>query len=203
MAPPETILRQVLQIFKREGIEANSEEELIRMLGISVSSYKEMFTSKAGLVKKVLVYDLEEQKREHAKFLATAQNPVEEIMLLLKDGLENLKATNSEYYKDVQFYYPEAWEVLANYLSTYSYHQISGIINKGVLQSLFRKDVNLQLVTKIIMEQLFLLLNPKIFPPERYNLGEVFRSMFLYYLKGICTEKGGKLAEDFFSKHNL
>ncbi|MCC9135727.1 TetR/AcrR family transcriptional regulator [Pontibacter silvestris] len=199
----DTVLGEVLQIFKREGIEANSEKELVRKLQISPSTYREMFSDKTDLVKKVLLYDLEEQKREHAELLATAQNPVEEIMLLLKDGLETLKNINPLFYVDMQRHYPEVWQIASEHFSTYSYHELSNVINRGIIQNFFRKDVNLQLVTKIILEQLFILLNPKVFSPERYNIGEVFRSMFLYYLRGICTERGGKLAEDFFSKHNL
>ncbi|MDX5481346.1 MAG: TetR/AcrR family transcriptional regulator [Hymenobacteraceae bacterium] len=198
-----TILGETLQIFKREGIEANTEEELIHKLDIRQSAYNEMFKSKADLVMQTVQHDLEEQKQEHARFLALANSPVEEIMLLLQDGVQNLRHTNPRYITDLQQFYPEAWRLGIDHLHTYSYHQISDIINKGILQGLFRRDVNLQLVTKIILEQLFLILNPAVFSPDRYDLGEVFRSVYLYYVRGICTEQGGKLAEEYFSRINL
>jgi hypothetical protein len=71
------------------------------------------------------------------------------------------------------------------------------------VQGYFRKDINLQLVTKIILEQFNLIINPHVFPPDRYDMGEVFRSIYLYYVRGLCTDKGSKLAEEYFSKSNI
>jgi len=199
----ETILEEILRIFKAEGIEACSEADLIRKLDIRPSTYQELFSSKADMVKQVARFDMEQKKREHNHFLAAAQNPIEEIMLLLQDGIHNIKQTSPLYIMDLQRHYPEVWQLALDHLNSYSYHQISGIINNGILQNLFRRDINLQLVTKIILEQLTMMLNPAIFPPDKYSLGEVFRSIYLYYVRGICTDSGGKLAEDFFSKHNI
>ncbi|WP_299818239.1 TetR/AcrR family transcriptional regulator [uncultured Pontibacter sp.] len=198
----ETILEETLQIFKKEGIEANTEDDLIRKLDIRKHTYNEMFSGKADLVMQTVLFDIESQKELQAAFLAKANNPVEEIMMLLQDGLDNLQNTNPLFILDVQQKYPEVWQVCLNHFSTHSYFQISDIINKGILQALFRRDINLQLVTKIILEQLTMILNPVIFPPDRYSLEEVFRSVYLYYIRGICTDTGGKMAEAFFAKLN-
>ncbi|MBF9253040.1 TetR/AcrR family transcriptional regulator [Pontibacter sp. 172403-2] len=199
----ETILEEILRIFKAEGIEANSEADIIRKLDIRPTTYQELFSGKADMVKQVARFDMEQQRREHDRFLATAQSPIEEIMLLLQDGINNIKQTSPLYIMDLQRHYPEVWQLALDHLNSYSYHQISGIINNGILQNLFRRDINIQLVTKIILEQLPMMLNPAIFPPDKYNLGEVFRSIYLYYVRGICTDSGGKMAEEFFSKHNI
>lgn len=199
----ENILGDILRLFKAEGIEANTEEDIARKLGIPLSTYQELFSSKAAMVKQVTVFDIETQKAEQAQLLARAENPVEEIMLLLQNGISTLKSVNPLMIRDQQQYYPESWALTQDYLSNYSYHQNSGVLNRGILQGYFRRDINLQLVTKIIMEQFFMMINPVAFPPERYNLAEVFRSIYLYYVRGICTERGGKLAEEYFAKNNL
>lgn len=199
----ETILEEVLRIFKAEGIESNSEEDLIRKLDIRKSTFHELFPSKAAMVKKVTLFDIEVQKKEQVALLARARNPVEEIMLLLQDGISRLKEVNPVLIKDMQQHYPEAWAITNDFLSNHSQHVNAEIINRGILQGYFRKDINLQLVTKIILEQFFMMINPAIFPPDRYNFSEVFRSIYLYYVRGICTEQGGKLAEEFFASNNL
>jgi hypothetical protein len=50
-----------------------------------------------------------------------------------------------------------------------------------------------------MLEMLPLMLNPQVFPPERYNLSEVYRSIYLYYIRGICTDKGSQHADTFFA----
>ena len=199
----ETILGETLRIFRAEGIEVNAEEDLIRKLDIRKSTYHELFHSKADLVKRVTVFNIAQQKEEQRQLLSAANSPVEEIMLLLRNGIAQMQQTNPLFISDLQQHYPEAWALTLDYLSNHSQHLNAEIINRGILQGYFRRDINLQLVTKIILEQFYMMINPLIFPPDRYSLPEVFRSIYLYYVRGICTEQGGKMAEEYFAKNNL
>jgi AcrR family transcriptional regulator len=198
----ETILGELLQIFKREGIEGHSDEDLIRKLDIRKSSFHELFSSRADMVKQVTLFDIEEQKREQSILLAKATNPIEEIMMLLHDGIKKIREVSPAYIADMQKY-PEAWQLSMQHVADNNQHVNAEILNRGILEGYFRKDINLQLVTKIILEQFFMMINPRSFPPERYDLSEVFRSIYLYYIRGICTDTGGKLAETYFAKHSL
>ncbi|MBU6119692.1 hypothetical protein [Hymenobacter siberiensis] len=51
-----------------------------------------------------------------------------------------------------------------------------------------------------MLEQLNVMLNPQVFPPDRYNMREVFRSIFLYYIRGICTDDGARIAAEHFAR---
>ena len=198
----DTILGELLQIFKREGINANSDADLIRKLDIRSSTFQELFASRDDMVLKAVRHDNETMKQEQAKMLEKASNPVEEIMMILVDGIERMKQINPVYIADLQ-QYSEAWEVNVDFITSNNQLVNAEILNRGILQGYFRKDINLQLVTKIILEQFFMLINPMVFPPQKYNLSEVFRSVYLYYIRGICTEAGGKQAEEFFARNNV
>ncbi|RIJ37582.1 TetR/AcrR family transcriptional regulator [Pontibacter oryzae] len=203
MVVAETILSQLLQVFKSEGIECHTEEGLVQRLGIQESQYKGLFSSREDMVRQVILFDLRQQELRDEEMLKRTTNSVEEIMMLLQNGIEDLKKLNPAYIIDLQQYFPEVWQLCLEHLSSYNYYLNLNIINKGILQGYFRKDINLQLVVKIIMEQFHMMINPVIFPPDRYELGEVFRSVYLYYVRGICTEQGAKLAEEYFSKNNI
>lgn len=198
----ETILEEILQLFKREGIEANSEAEIIRKLDIRPATFHELFADKEDMVRQVIQFDIEQQKREQAELLAKAANPVEEIMSLLVNGIDKMKQINPVYIMDLQKY-PDAWNLSINHVTDNNKKVNAEILNRGILQGYFRKDINLQLVTKIILEQFFMMINPAVFPPDKYDLAEVFRSIYLYYVRGICTEAGSKQAEEFFARNNI
>lgn len=199
----DTILDELLKIFKKNGINSYSEKELINLLDIRQSTFEELFPSKVEMVNKVVHYNNELQKREHVALLANAKSPVEEIILLLKYGIKDIQTIGPNYVQDLQNDYQEAWQVGMDHLHSYSYHQLYTIINNGIVQGLFRKDINIQLVVKIVLEQIFMIINPVAFPPDKFELSEVFRSIYLYYIRGLCTEKGGRLAEEVFSRNNL
>lgn len=195
----ETILDELLRIFKKDGIDAYTEEDLLKKLDIRASTFHELFPDKAGMVKKVIQYNNELQKQEHEKLLSTAKSPVEEIILLLKDGIRDIQTISPQYVSDLQLKYPDAWGVAVEHLNAYSYHQLFDIINRGIVDGYFRKDINIQLVVKIVLEQIYLIINPIAFPPDKFELGEVFRSIYLYYIRGLCTDKGMKVLDTFFS----
>jgi AcrR family transcriptional regulator len=200
MTLKETILKEALDILKRQGLEGITAASMMQQLHISQATFKELFAGIEDMVTQVATYDAEVQEAKHRQLLAKSASAVEDIMILLQDGIEELKNTNPILYSQLQERYPAAWEIAQGHLHSYSYPQITGILNKGVLEGHFRRDINIQLVTKVILEQLLMMLNPVVFPPERYNLAEVFRSIYLYYIRGICTESGARLAEAFFAR---
>lgn len=89
---------------------------------------------------------------------------------------------------------------MMDHMHSYSAPQLQALLNDGIRSRLFRSDINIQLVTKILLEQVTLMLNPQVFPPDRYNMSEVFRSIFLYYIRGICTDEGARIAAEHFAR---
>jgi len=199
----DTILEEVHHIFKNEGIDTYSDDEIIRKLSIQHSTFKDLFSGKAELVLEAVKHNLEGREKTHNQVLTTITNPVEGIMYLLQDGISYIKEMNPRYIVDMQMYYPEVWKIFIGHINSHYFYQISEILNAGIMQGFFRKDINLKLVSKIIIEQIAMLLNPTVFPGDQYDLVEVFRSIFLYYLRGLCTETGSRMVENLFSKYKL
>ncbi|QJX46738.1 TetR/AcrR family transcriptional regulator [Hymenobacter taeanensis] len=195
------LLEQVQVLFNRAGgITELSENDLITGLGLTPDAFQAAFQNKEEFLVQATRYDLERQKREHQQLLAPLGSPVERILALLKHGIAEMQRAPKTDYVALQQECPRVWEVLLLHLSTYSTPQIHGLLNEGVLQRQFRGDINIGLVTKIILEQMQLILNTAVFPPSRYNLAEVFRSIYLYYIRGICTDEGIRLAAAHFAR---
>ena len=148
----------------------------------------------------MLLADRERQRREYVALYAQFATAVERLHGLLKLGLRDLAAVPGQFYVDLQTGFPEAWNAMMDHLQSYSAPQLQALLNDGIRSRLFRSDINIQLVTKILLEQVTLMLNPQVFPPDRYNMSEVFRSIFLYYIRGICTDEGARIAAEHFAR---
>lgn len=199
----DTILEEAIHLFQAEGIESNSEEAIRQKLDISQATYNELFASKEDLVRQAIQHDMQVQEQFQKKLLKEAGNSVDELLLLIQNGIKNMRETNPVYLSDLIQHYPRVWQMCLEYLNSHSYFQLYDILNRGVQAGDFRKDVNLQLVTKIMLEMVSLLLNPQTFPPDKFNLAEVYRSIYLYYIRGLCTDSGARNAEAYFSKLSL
>lgn len=74
------------------------------------------------------------------------------------------------------------------------------LVSFQVLSKPLRGDTNVTLVSKIIIERLYMVLNEQIFPPSRYAPAEVFRSVYLCYMRGLCTEEDLQSASGYYSR---
>jgi AcrR family transcriptional regulator len=195
------LFEQAQTLFARAGgMTELSESNLLTGLGLTPAIFHENFQGTEEFLVQATRYDLERQKREHQQILAPLSSPVERILTLLRHGIGEMQRTPKTNYAILQQDYPRVWEALLLHLTTYSTPQIHGLLNEGVLKRQFRGDINIGLVTKIILEQMQLILNTAVFPPSRYDLAEVFRSIYLYYIRGICTEEGIQLAAVHFAR---
>ena len=199
----DTILEEAIKLFQKEGIEANSEEAIRQKLDISQATYNGLFANKEDLVKQAIEHDMQVQEEFQKKILKNAESSVDEILILIQNGIKNMQETNPVYISDLIQHYPRVWKICLEYLNSRSYYQLYDILNRGVQAGDFRKDLNLQLVTKIMLEMVSLMLNPQTFPPDKFNLAEVYRSIYLYYIRGLCTDSGAKNAETYFAKLSI
>src|SRR5690606_22879029 len=125
--------------------------DLIRKLDIRQSTFHELFSGREDMVKQAILFDIEVENRRQMDLLSKASNPVEGVMTLLLDGIKVIKQVNPVYIGDLQKY-PEAWHMSMQNVIDNNRHINAEILNRGILQGYFRKDLNLQLVTKIIIE---------------------------------------------------
>jgi AcrR family transcriptional regulator len=197
----DTLLEEAVQLFQTRGIADLSMEQIMASLDVSAPTFREMFRDKDDLVMQTMQYDMARQRREHVQLFAKVSNPVGRLLSLLEIGIRDLRKVKApQYFADLIQHHPQAWAMGLKQLDEYSYPQIQGLLNDGVMQKLLRGDINIALVSKIIIEMISVVLNEQIFPSNRYDVAEVFRSVYLYYVRGLCTEEGLKAASAHFSR---
>jgi hypothetical protein len=142
---------------------------------------------------------MERQKRDHARLFAWYASPVERLYGLISYSIQDLLDTPANYYPDLM-QYPQAAQAMQDYLAQHSTPQLQQLLNEGIRQGLFRSDINIQLVTIILIQQVNIVLTPGIFPAGSFQVAEIFRSIFLYYIRGLCTDQGARLAAEHFAR---
>lgn len=189
-----------MPVFHQYGLHTASMAQLAMALNTTTTDLETQYPTRTDLVVATVLADIERQKREHTALYAEYPSAVERLYGLLRLGLRDLASIPASFYGDLQTDFPAAWAVALEHLATYSAPQLQQLLNDGIRNRLFRSDININLVTKVLMEQLNLLLNPGVFPPDRYNMAEVFRSIFLYYIRGLCTDEGARISAEHFAR---
>ncbi len=188
-----------MAVFRRKGINAPTDTDLATALGTTPAALTAQYPDRAALLLHSLRTDLERQKQDHVRLYARFASAVERLYALINYTIEDLVATDASYLTDLA-QFPVAWQLVQDHLATYSTPQLHQLLNEGILQGLFRSDINIRLVTIIIIQQVNIAITPGLFPAGSFQAAEIFRSIFLYYIRGLCTEQGAHLAAEHFAR---
>jgi hypothetical protein len=186
-------------LFRRRGFAAPTDTELAGSFSLPLADFLAQYPSREALALHCLLEDMERQKHDHVRLYEQYPSPVERLYGLINYSIQDLLDTSASYYPELM-QYPSAALAMQDYLAQYSTPQLQQLLNEGIRQGVFRSDINIQLVTIIIIQQVNIVLTPGIFPAGSFQAAEIFRSIFLYYIRGLCTDQGAHLAAEHFAR---
>ncbi|MES2766775.1 MAG: TetR/AcrR family transcriptional regulator [Bacteroidota bacterium] len=199
----EEILEEAMNVFYAKGVKDLNETELFEGLKISPNAFYSMFRNKEDLLEKAVRHNIKRDREIHEDLRSKSKNAVEELMSLLRHGVNVIKNISPVYINDLVNYYPGIMRIGVQNMQDYTLDLYSTIINRGIKEGLFRSDINIQIVTRVIMENVYVMINYRTFPPEKYSPGEVVRSIYLYYFRGLCRPEGAQIVDEYFSNHSF
>ena len=193
-----TPVQPIVHLLRQAGLEAPSDAELAQVQQLTAAEYAQRYPTRADLLHDTFKLDLERQQQDHERLYAHYTSPVERIFGLINYSVVELAETSPQYLVDLG-QHSATMELLQEHLAIYSTPQLQQLLNEGIRQGLLRSDINIRLVTIIIVQQLNIVLTPNIFPPT-VSSAEIFRSVFLYYIRGLCTPEGAQQAAEHFAR---
>lgn len=200
----EILLHQLLdrahKLFRQVGVGLIHEEQLAAALDMELPEFREVFGSKNALLHQVTQRNLRRQRAEHDELFANLATPVECLLALLHHSLHELRNSPHHDYHVMREQYPDSWALIQEYLYDYASPLLTRLLQAGVQEGQFRAGLDAPLISHIILAQFNLLLNENFFPPDQINQAEVYRNIFFYYVRGLCTDAGARLAAQHFAR---
>lgn len=157
-------------------------------LGISKKTLYEMYRDKAGLIWEVLNFRLHECKHTPPENI----NAIEFLMHIRKTIILCIQEMPAMIIQDLHRYYPG---ILQNYMRQKRMHILSAMrvnIEEGIVQGLFRKDINPDLVAR-----LYILMVEAVLEQRGHEDFQKLNELITYHVHAISTQKG----IDFYHNH--
>jgi len=201
MASTEYIIQQTLSLFKKMGIRSVTMDFIAEQLGMSKRTLYELFPNKDDLVKACLTLALNERKQKAQEIISQSEHIIETFILFMQMHINELKQVNPLFLHDLKKYHPEvSCQKTAEFTSTMQ-ENIAKFIDMGKAQNLFRSDVDSKIHAKLIYEQVNIIQNSDIFPPDQYSPSKIFEQATFTFIRGIATEKGLAIIDKYYEKH--
>ena len=98
---------------------------------------------------------------------------------------------------DLQKYHPKTWQLWLDHKNQFILQNIIENIKKGMQEGLFRKDFDVEVLSRLRLAQIDIAFNPLVFPPEKFDVKKVQLECLEHFMLGIATLKGHKLINKY------
>ena len=186
----QEILHGASELFMRYGVKSITMDEIARHLSMSKKTIYQHFADKDELVNTFARESMEKQQCQILVMEKSCSNIMEAIMKLSEFLRSTVCNINPGLLFDLKKYFPKAWKVFQEHKKKFLKEHIIRTLRTGIEQGYFRKDLNLEVMARLRIEQIEMAFNPEIFPESEFNIKEVHMQLFQHFMLGICTLDG-------------
>jgi AcrR family transcriptional regulator len=186
----ERIIEGTAELFKTYGIKSVTMDSLATYLGMSKRTIYEIFADKDELLVGVFKWMSEKQQELVRKFLNESENAIVAIFKLMEININHFNGMSPAFQFEMKKIYHD---VLTSKTEQIEMPDISNnvqLIEKGIKEKLFRKDINPDLVNRCFYSIAKSMMDQELFSFEKYSRREVMQNTFVNYLRGISTPAG-------------
>lgn len=193
----EKIVCGAQKMFTKFGVRGITMDMIAEDLGMSKRTIYENFKDKDELVKCCIESAMESTRQTISDIIENSVNIIEAMIRILKHNVNILKTINPLFFRDINKYYPELNENKLKDHDKNNIKQFITLLERGVKEKLFRKEINTSIVAILLMEQFKLLNNEEVFSEEKFSRAEVFENIVMNFMRGIATQEGLAMIEKF------
>jgi AcrR family transcriptional regulator len=189
----ERIIESAAELFRMYGIKAVTMDSLATYLGISKRTIYEVFADKDELLIGVLKWMAEKQSKLVTRVLQESENAIVAIFKLLEINWNHFQQMSPSFPEDLKRYYHKVLMKKLNQHEMPGYRDHIEVIERGINENLFRKDINPDLVSRCLHSLLKSTIDQNLYPYEEFSRVEVVKNVFINYMRGIATTNGLEL----------
>ena len=196
----ERIIESASELFKTYGIRSVTMDSLANQLGMSKRTIYEVFSDKDELLMAVLTMMAQQQKDLVKRVLDDSENSIVAIFRMLEINRDNFQYMSPAFQADLKKYHHDVLIKNADKIEMPDYRNHYQVIEKGIKEGLFRKEISADLVNRCLYNLGRSIMDNDLYPYEEFSRHDVIRNIFINYVRGIATPKGLDLINRLESK---
>jgi AcrR family transcriptional regulator len=193
----QRIIEEAAHMFRTYGIRAVTMDMLANQMSISKRTIYEVFADKEELLAGVIDWMTVRQKETLARVLSESENVIEVVFRMLDLMESHINRMSPAFLLDMKRLHEKVMkmpEIRDNF--PYMSSNIE-ILKRGIAEGVFRNDIDIDLTNKCMLEVVKMTHDQKVFPPDNYTNIDIVKNFYLNYLRGISTQKGLTLIEQY------
>jgi AcrR family transcriptional regulator len=196
----ERILKVAEELFMKFGIRSVTMDEIASELGISKKTIYLHFEDKDAIVHEVATSRMMVEKDVCEEIYKEATNPIDEVCREIEMLKTHSAALNPVVIYDLKKYYPKTWALFQQHKQTIFLEITKRNLKEGVAQGLYRSEINIEILSRLRMEEIDFAFDQSVFSLEKFSQFEVHKTFIDHFLRGVVTQKGLAIYEEYLAR---
>ncbi|XCF05901.1 TetR/AcrR family transcriptional regulator [Tamlana crocina] len=188
----EDILKSAVDLFLNYGFKSVTMDDIASAQGISKKTIYQYFENKTVLVEEAVMYLFQTISSGIEDIRDLEKNPIEEILEIKEFLMQHLKDEKSSPQYQLEKYYPKIFKDIKEKQFCVMEDCVACNLERGVKLGLYRKNINIDFISKIYFTCMIALKDKELFPLNNYSMLTLNNNYLEYHLRGICTPEGLK-----------
>ena len=181
-------------LFMQYGLKSISMDDIASKMGISKKTIYQSYADKESLVVEVITAIINQNQEKCDIDRKIATDAIHEIFLAMDQMSQLFHHMNPSILFDLQKYYAQGFEVFKSHKNNYLFEVIKKNIQRGVVEELYRPDINVEIMARYRLESIVIPFNPEFHSKIKFTLAQIAEELSKHFLFGIVSQKGHKLS---------
>lgn len=188
----EKILHKASEMFLNLGFKSVTMDDIAAELGMSKKTIYSHFSTKLKLVEATTFFVMDNVNQAICTICSGKLNPIDEVFTIKSVIKNQLKNEKSSPHYQLQKYYPKIFKQLKDKQFDSVNECVVENLKRGIEEGFYRKEINIELITRFYFSGNMSLTNNEIFPLTKYSMSALKDAFLEYHIRAIATEKGLK-----------
>ncbi len=197
----EKIIQTAAELFSKESIRPVTMDYIAGYMGISKRTIYENFRDKNDLLYNCILLSANENKTKILEVIAESENVIEALFNFGKLKEKAMKKMNPNFFEDLKKYHKTVYDKIRGKGEIRNYEISYTILKRGLNEGVFTKNINPDLANLFIHHTMDFFHDVSS-ESNGFCQKDFFQTIFLPYLRGICTDKGLKIIEKYYHNEN-
>ena len=181
----------------QSGLRQVTMDDLAHQLGISKKTIYQYYKDKDDLVKAVVNLELKEHEMTCKDCKSKAENAIHEMFLLMENMKAMTQTMNPNSMMELEKHFSNAFDMIKTHKDDFLFSLIKQNLMKGIEEGCYRKDLDIDIISKFRLETVFIPFNLHLFPLNKFNSIEVHTQLMEHFVYGLMTVKGHELMDRY------
>gem|GEM_PF-37853 len=193
----DRIIEKAGNFFIRQGVRNSSMDEIATSLGISKRTIYETFRDKEDLLISFLKKTWADRYVYFSAYLCDKYNVID-VFLKIIEAQQNLPVINVKFFEDINKYYPCAAKLIQEEINRDNAF-LRDFLRKGIEQGYIYRNLNVEVTAFLLEDSTYTYIRASHMEQPPFSYRELFFTMMINFIRGISTEKGIRIIDEYLA----